>query len=190
MRSTPVAVLDANVLYPAQLRDLLLRLAVDELFRPHWSEEIHDEWMRNLVANRNDISWENVEYTRSQMDKAFPGASVEEYEHRINGLSLPDPDDRHVLAAAIEIEAGYIVTNNLSDFPARILGSKGICAYSPDDFIMMLYRKHPVDVVRVVKTLRASLSNPPRTPEELLDDFQNGGLQQVAKEMEGYLSEI
>lgn len=190
MRSTPVAVLDANVLYPAQLRDLLLRLAMDELFRPHWSREIHDEWMRNLVANREDIGWENVEYTRSQMEDAFPGASVEGYKHRISGLSLPDPDDRHVLAAAIEIEANYIVTNNLCDFPARVLASEGICACSPDDFIMVLYRRRPVDVVTVVKTLRASLSNPPRTPDELVDDFQDGGLQRVATEMRGYLSDI
>jgi len=190
MRSTSVAILDANVLYPAQLRDLLQRLAMDEFFRPHWSREIHDEWMRNLVANRDDIGWESVEYTRSQMENAFPGASVEGYKHSNTGLSLPDSDDRHVLAAAIKIEANYIVTNNLSDFPARVLASEGICACSPDDFIMVLYHRHPVDVVTVVKTLRASLSNPPHTPDELVDDFQDGGLQRVATEMRGYLSDI
>jgi hypothetical protein len=124
------------------------------------------------------------------MENAFPGASVEGYKHRISGLSLPDPDDRHVLATAIEIEADYIVTNNLRDFPDRLLAGEGIRACSPDDFIMMLYHKHTIEVVNVVKALRASLSNPPRTPDELVDDFQNGGLRRVATEMRGHLSEI
>ena len=190
MSSVPVAVLDANVLYPAQLRDLLMRLAVNGLFRAHWSDEIHDEWMRNLVANRDNIRWEAVEHTRDLMDKALPGACVEDHEKHIGRLSLPDPDDRHVLAAAIEIEAQFIVTNNLKDFPSGVLRQEGVSACSPDDFIMTLCHEDPVGVVTVVRNLRASLSNPPQSPEELLDHFRTGGLKKVAKEMESYVSEI
>ena len=171
MSSIPVAVLDANVLYPAQLRDLLMRLAVNDLFRAHWSNEIHEEWMRNLVANRENIRWQAVERTRDLMDKALPGACFEDYEQHIRRLSLPDPDDRHVRAAAIEIEAQCIVTNNLKDFPSSVLGQEGVDACSPDDFIIGLYHRDPIGVVTVVRQLRSSLSNPPQSPEELLGHF-------------------
>ena len=98
----PVAVLDANpfanVLYAAQLRDLLMRLAVGGLFRIHWSETIHKEWMR-LWPNRADLSWEDLSRTRRLMDTALPGNCVEGLRTHIPKLSLPDPDDRHVLAS-------------------------------------------------------------------------------------------
>lgn len=190
MSSVPVAVLDANVLYPAQLRDLLMRLSVNGLFRAHWSDEIHNEWMRNLVANRDNISWEVVERTRDLMDEALPGACVDGYKRHINRLSLPDPDDRHVLAAAIEIEAEFIVTCNLGDFPSNVLRQEGVDACHPDDFVIELYHGQPLEVIAVVKELRASLSKPPQTPEQLLDHFRRGGLKRVAKEMESYVSEI
>lgn len=119
--SRPIAVYDANVLYPAQLRDLLMRLGTHDLVRPHWSDEIHDEWMRNLAADRNDIPREKLEITKSKMEKAIPGASVEGYQHLTERLNLPDEDDRHVLAAAIHIGAEWIVTFNLKDFPAKAL---------------------------------------------------------------------
>jgi len=138
MDARPVVVYDANVLYPAHLRDLLLRLAVDDLVRPHWSEDIHGEWMRNVHADHPDVTWEDLEYTRGEMDRAFPYACVEGYEHRVENLSLPDPEDRHVLAAAIEIGADSIVTFNLDDFPAPQLDPHGIEALHPDAFTSLL----------------------------------------------------
>jgi hypothetical protein len=75
MPAPPVAVYDANVLYPAQLRDLLMRLAVADLVRAHWSDAIHDEWIRNLLDNRDDLTRAQVERTRELMENALPGAS-------------------------------------------------------------------------------------------------------------------
>lgn len=180
MRTVPVAILDANVLYPAQLRDVLMRLAVNDLLRAHWSEAICDEWMRNLVASRADITWDDVKRTQDLMDTALPGACVEGYEKHMADVSLPDPDDHHVLAAAIEADADYIVTNNLRDFPSRSLAPYEVTACSPDAFIMMLYKQAPEAVVGVVRALRASLSHPPQTPRQLLAHFRRSGLTRIA----------
>jgi predicted nucleic acid-binding protein len=116
MPSRPVALYDANVLYPAQLRDLLMRLAVSDLVRPHWSEDIHEEWMRNVHADHPDVTWKDLEYTRSEMDRARPDACVDGYRDRIENLSLPDPDDRHVLAAAVEVDADCIAPSISTTF--------------------------------------------------------------------------
>ena len=116
-----IALIDANVLYPATLRDLFLWLAAGGVYRPRWSEEIHDEWMRNVLTNRPDLSRAQLERTRRLMDQVDPNSLVTGYAVRIPGLTLPDADDRHVLAAAIQANVTTIVTFNLSDFPARTL---------------------------------------------------------------------
>lgn len=154
MDARPVAVYDANVLYPAQLRDLLMRLAISDLVRPHWSDAIHDEWMRNVHADRADVTWADLEYTRNQMDRARPDACVEGYQQHIEALTLPDPDDRHVLAVAIHIGADYIVTFNLRDFPASQLDPHGVEAIDPDAFVGLLMDRDPE---RVVDTAPVSL---------------------------------
>ena len=117
----PTALLDANVLYPAGLRDLLLRLADRYLYAPLWSADIHEEWMRNLLADRPDIPASALERTRAIMDEHFPGAVVTGYTALAASLDLPDPGDTHVLAAAIEGEANIIVTRNLRHFPSERL---------------------------------------------------------------------
>jgi predicted nucleic acid-binding protein len=111
-----VALLDANVLYPAPLRDFLLRLATARLFTPQWSHEIQDEWTRNVLANRDDLTAEQINRTRNLMDKAFPNARVMGYDSLIPTLTN-DAKDRHVLAAAITGGAAQIVTFNIKDFP-------------------------------------------------------------------------
>ncbi len=115
----PVASLDANVLYPARLRDLFLRLAVDGRCHARWSAPILDECFDNLLADRPDLPLANLERTRRLMITALPDAMVEGFEGRIGLPELPDPDDRHVLAAAAAAEADLIVTANLTDFPPR-----------------------------------------------------------------------
>ena len=112
-----VAVLDACVLYSASLRDFLLRLGYAKLFRPVWSEIIHEEWIQSLLKNRPDLSRERLERTRREMDTKFPRSRVMGFEEIIPSLHLPDPKDRHVLAVAIHAKAKAIVTLNLKDFP-------------------------------------------------------------------------
>jgi hypothetical protein len=95
------AVLDANVLYPAPLRDLLLNLADLELYKPRWTAQIQKEWIVNLLEHRADLKKDSLEKTQRAMDSAFPNADIRGYKQLIEGLRLPDPKDRHVLAAAI-----------------------------------------------------------------------------------------
>ncbi|MET3877355.1 PIN domain-containing protein [Chitinophaga sp. OAE865] len=111
-----IAVLDANVLYPAPIRDILLHLADAKLFQPKWTDLIHDEWIRNLLINRPDIKSDSLKKARTAMESAFPDAHVSSYESLIDEITLPDVDDRHVLAAAIKSRATIIVTNNVKDF--------------------------------------------------------------------------
>lgn len=101
MSSHYTVVYDACVLYPAPLRSLLMHLALTDLFRAKWSRQIHDEWMRNLLSKRSDLTWEKLERVRELMDLHTRDAVVEGFEPLIDGLSLPDPGDRHVLACAI-----------------------------------------------------------------------------------------
>lgn len=190
MDARPVAVYDANVLYPAQLRDLLMRLAMNDLVRPHWSDEIHDEWMRNVHANYPDVTWEDLEYTRSQMDRARPDACVDGYEKHMQTLSLPDPDDHHVLAAAIHIRADYIVTFNLSDFPAAQLDPYGVEAIGPDAFICFLMNHDAERVVDTVAQHRGALRGPPLDVNEYLEILQKGGLGDTTQRLRNYRNEL
>src|SRR4051812_24356614 len=112
----PVAVYDACVLYPFHLRNILLQCAVDGLVEARWTDEIHSEWIRNLTAN-SPLTIERLEATRDIMKSVLPEADVANYRDLISKLQLPDPDDRHVLAAAIAGKASIIVTWNLKHFP-------------------------------------------------------------------------
>lgn len=124
----PVALLDANVLYPARLRDLLIRLAIGGLYQARWSEQILDECFDNLTKDRPDLTDAQLTRTRWLMTTALPDATLTGYEGRIEEHDLPDPDGRHVLAAARAAGASLLVTANLSDFPpARCPRACGSC---------------------------------------------------------------
>ncbi len=165
------AFFDANVLYPSGLRNFLMHLALTGIFRAHWSAEVHDEWIRNLLKNRPDITRDKLERTRRLMDQAAPDALVTGYESLIDSLELPDRDDRHVLAAAIRCGASVIVTLSLSDFPNAALAEFGIEAQHPDDFVLSLTETFPEFVLEAARTHRASLRNPSKTRDEYLAEL-------------------
>ncbi len=166
------AVYDANTLYPAPLRDLLIRLSQAGLVQAKWTDAIHDEWIRNVLKNRPDLSLQQLERTKNLMDKAVPDCLVSGHDPLISSLALPDPDDRHVLAAAIHSKASVIVTYNLKDFPANVLSSYDIQALHPDDFLSDLIDSATAPTVGAVKRQRASLRKPPMAAEQLLEIFQ------------------
>jgi predicted nucleic acid-binding protein len=175
-----IVVYDANVLYAAPLRDTLLELAKTELFQVKWSRDIHREWMRNLLENRPDLTKEQLEYTQQQMDKALPDALVTRYSHLTKTLTLPDPDDRHVLAVALRIQATLIVTKNLKDFPSSILGTHGVQAVHPDNFIMQLANAQQERVLEALEKQRQRLRNPAKTKAEFLETLQRQELFRTA----------
>jgi predicted nucleic acid-binding protein len=169
------AVFDACVLYSNLLRDFLLHLAQDGQILPFWTDEIHDEWIRNVLKKRPELK-ERLARTRRKMDTHFPNSLVQGYESLVPTLHLPDMKDRHVLATAIHAKAKYIVTFNLNDFPQSAMQPHGIEALSPDDFIMLLIREAPILVLQVVKRHRVGLVNPSLSASEYLTMLEKQGL--------------
>jgi len=151
------AFLDANVLYPATLRSVLMELALAGVFRPLWTERVHDEWTRSLQRDRPDLSPDRIARTRTLMLAHVEDAMVTGYEHLIDTLTLPDPDDRHVLAVAIYGQAGMIVTANVKDFPATALVEHDIIALPPDEFLCGLLADDTQAVIAAFAADRASL---------------------------------
>ena len=161
-------VLDACVLYPAPVRDLLLQLATTGLFKAHWSEQIHDEWMRNLLRNQPALDPQALQRTRQLMDSYAEDALITGHMDLVEQLELPDADDHHVLAAAIKVNADAIVTSNLKDFPEQALEPHQTEAISPDDFIIYQFDLSAGAVLNAVKTIRSRLKSPSLTVEEYL----------------------
>lgn len=148
-----VVVYDANVLYPSTLRDVLIRVGLARLVQPKWTDRILDEVFLNLSANRPDLDSARMDRTRRLMNDAIRDVTVTGYEHLIDQLDLPDPDDRHVLAAAIHAEAQVIVTRNLRDFPTEKLRLWGVEARHPDEFLTGLHQERPDALGGIVATI-------------------------------------
>jgi len=157
------AVYDACVLYPAPLRDFLMWLGLSGRFRARWSSQIHEEWKRSLLRDRSDLTAEQLNRTSALMDQAIPDALVTGHEAIAENLRLPDPGDRHVLAAAIRCGASVIVTFNEKDFPADALEPFGIEAQHPDLFVDNLFDLDPAAVIAAAQRQRRQLKNPPMT---------------------------
>jgi PIN domain len=185
-----IVLYDACVLYSASIRDLLVRLALSDLFQARWTDEIHDEWIRNVLANRPDISPASLLRCRQLMDAHVPDCLISGYEAIIPTLTLPDADDRHVLAAAIHAGATFIVTFNLSDFPAPVLAEFNVEAIHPDSFISGLCNEHIDAVAEAARLQRAGLKNPPKSPAEYLATLKESNLPKTAACLRRYAHEI
>jgi predicted nucleic acid-binding protein len=177
-----VVVLDANVLYPFRVRDTLLRFYHAGLFRGRWTEEIQQEWTSNLLAAKPGLK-SSINSQLEAMRRAFPEALVTGYEPIIAGLTLPDPDDRHVLAAAIRCGAQHIVTQNLSDFPNEVLEEFSIEAIDADEFLSRTFELYPTDAVEVLKAMRRAYNNPPYSPSEFVLELTAKGLPKLASQL-------
>ncbi|BDU02236.1 hypothetical protein IFM12276_52640 [Nocardia sputorum] len=171
-----VVVYDANVLYGNTLRDLLIRLARSGAVQAKWTDRILDEALNNLSAKRPDIPVDRLARLRTLMNDAVPDCRVYGYEPLIEAVKLPDPDDRHVLAAAIAAKAQVIVTSNLADFPDDALEPWNIEAKSPDDFLLDQIDLDDRVVWACIQQIADSRINPPETIEDVLDALENAGL--------------
>jgi predicted nucleic acid-binding protein len=184
--SNIVALFDACVFYAAPVRDLLMQLALTDLFRAKWSASIHDEWMAAVARRRPDIPAERLEHTRALMDSHVRDCLVTGFEYLIPVLELPDPDDRHVLAAAIHGRASVIVTYNLSDFPIQTLSRFDIEAQHPDVFVSCLMELSPAKVVAAARTVRERLRNPQISPQQYLDNLEKQALVETVSLLRAY----
>ncbi len=179
----PIALIDTNILYSAGIRDILLQVAISELFEPKWSPDIRDELIDTFRKNRPDIDPQRIERIWTEMNHYFPKANITGYEYLIDDLDLPDPDDRHVLAAAIHATCGYIVTENRKHFPDATLEIYGITKLRPDDFFLMLFHSDLDEFIDAVRMVIARLTNPPYSVEEYLDKRMQDSLSKTVAEL-------
>ncbi len=179
IRHRPRVVLDANVLYRASIRDFLMHLSyVGFLFEPLWSDEIHEEWISNLLKNRPDLKRENLESVRNAMNRAAPHANIKKtaYENLTKTLDLPDQNDCHVLAVAIVGRADYIVTSNLQDFPNKIISHYGVAVLDPDSFLFKIVSSNLEQSILSLEAQKKNLIKNPRSLTEILDTLSNHGI--------------
>jgi len=178
------ALLDACVLYPVAVCDALLSVAVNGLFAAKWTTRIEDEWMRSLAAKTGRAPTAfNVR--RDAMRTALPDWEVpaEAWEATATGLTLPDADDAHVLAAAIASHVDCIVTMNLRDFPQHALSPLGLEAIHPDQFLVAQMDPDHVAVLAAFKEQRQRLRNPAMTPQAFADSFERNALVLTAQRL-------
>lgn len=171
-------VLDTNVIYPIEIRDLLFWFAYYDMYTPKWSMHIFDEWKR--VMRRKGISEQEAEKRVQKANLAFPDALVTNYSGLIQGLTLPDPNDCHVLAAAIKTNANLIVTNNTKDFPETYLASFGLSAKTADDFLTDSIDLNPGQAVEAFRKMVLHRRNPDLDAFEVLDILRKRGLKNTA----------
>ncbi|MDA8009470.1 MAG: PIN domain-containing protein [Pirellulales bacterium] len=178
------ALLDANVLYSSFVRDICIDLSRAGAFRGRWTDEIHQEWMRALRRNDPRMTPERLEQIRDRINGASRGCLVTGYERLIPELNLPDPDDRHVLAAAIVGRCDVIVTKNLKDFPDEALARHRIEAQPPDTFLVNQLGRDAGLFCEVIKKTRNRLKNPPHGVERYLSSLRGEGLAGTADALE------
>ncbi len=181
-------VYDACVLYPSALRNVLIELAMPNyaLFRAKWTERIESEWLENLISNRPDLDPEKLRRTAQQMRIAVPDCIVTRYEKLEACLELPDPNDRHVLAAAIRSKAQAIVTRNLKDFPSEALNEFDIEAIHPDVFLINQFDLSNAKVLDAIKNIRARMTNPKYFADEYLDSLSVDGITAFSQKLKEF----
>lgn len=148
------AVLDACVLYPTILREILQGAAEAGLYQPVFSDRILREWVL-ATAKLGPAAPAIAEGEAALLRTAFPRGLVRDHPEVEARLVLPDPNDRHVLATAIASGADAIVTFNAQDFPGHVLAAEGITRRDPDGFLWELQSRHPETMARIVDSVRA-----------------------------------
>jgi len=172
------AVLDTNVIYPVITRDLLFWFAHYEMYTPKWSKHIFDEWKDVML--RRGVSSEEIGKRVQKASLAFPDALVKQYEGLIEVLDLPDEKDRHVLAAAIKTNADLVVSNNIKDFPEKILNSFGIKIKTADDFLTDLIDLNGETAIEAFKEMVLNKKNPDLDEYEVLKQLRKNRLTDTA----------
>jgi len=159
----------------------MMRLSLTDLFNARWTDQIHEEWISALVRNGYDRSY--LEKTRELMDLHVRDGKVHDFEDLIESITLPDPDDRHVMAAAIKSNADAIVTFNLKDFPEDVLEKYNIEVIHPDDFILYQIELSVAKVCQALKDQRQALKNPAINVKEFLAILQKQQLPKTVLEL-------
>ncbi|MGE0006890.1 MAG: PIN domain-containing protein [Parvibaculaceae bacterium] len=176
----PVVVYDACVLYPFHIRNILIQSACDGLVEARWTDEIHAEWIHGLAKQRPGLTVERLMETCDRMKSALPEADVRDYRRLVPALQLPDPDDRHVLAAAIAGGASCIVSWNVKHFPPANLAQYGIVCRRPDEFLLGVHARAPEALIASIANARRNLRRSLPTVEDFIAAVDDQGLRKIA----------
>lgn len=180
MRPNPVVLCDANVLYGQWLRDLVMHLGLADLIQPRWSERIEEEWITNLLEHRPDLDPARVRRTADLMNRAIPAARVPASMTKLD-ITLPDPDDVHVIQSALAARAKYLLTFNLADFSPAICQGLGIQVIHPDSFLMQLFDEYPEAIIQALLQMQRQKVRPPVSWEDLAQALQRAGLPKFSR---------
>jgi len=181
----PVVVLDACVLYPAAQRDFFMWLAAGGAIQAHWTNEIHEEWMRNVERDYH-VARSVLERVRRLMDRAAGDALIGRYRQHQSLFAKTDTKDRHVAAAAVaarkrsEVDIVKIITWNVGDFDRKELAKVGVVAETPDAFLCRLLADSPEDVITALVRMQNNLRHPRKTTRECVDTLAAQGLKKFA----------
>lgn len=180
MGEPPRLMLDACVLFPTVLRELLLGAAQAGLYRPLWTARILEEWaraVRKLGPGAEPMARAEIALLRA----TYPRAEVPEAPHLAARLHLPDENDLHVLAAAIAAGVDAIVTLNAADFPRGTLAAEGLDRRDPDGLLWEFASHQPAVMARVVETVRARAEALSGQPQPLKPLLKRAGLNRLAR---------
>jgi len=180
---------DSCTLFPAILRDLLVRLATLGLFKGRWTEEIHDEWIRAVIEERG-IDQSQLRRTADLMNKAVLDCLITDYELVTVNFDLPDEGDRHVMQAAVKGRVDVIVTFNKKHFPSDPLGKLGIQVQHPDEFVSFLLGLAPQQVCQTAGKMRAGYRKPPLDRDEFFRRLERTGMALTVQRMKDFLDLI
>lgn len=186
----PVVIFDACILYPFHLRNIVVQLAVDRVVDARWTDAIHHEWARSLAARMPAIPIERLQATRQLMDAALPAAMVSVSQQQLRLVSLPDADDRHVVAAGIAAGASLILTWNLRDFPAAELRKHGLRRQNPDTFLVDLYDDAPAPVIGSLANARRNLNKSRVSATDFIGILRNQRLARLADRIRNHASDL
>lgn len=177
------AVLDACVLFPTALRQMLTGVAARGLYTPLWSDRILEEWARatrKLGPGAEAVARGEI----AALSAAFPAAIQAPAPAVEQRLTLPDPNDAHVLAVAIAAGADAIVTFNRADFPRHLLAAEHIARRDPDGFLWELWSHHPDPVAAVAAEVRATAERLSGQPQPLRALLKRAKLPRLAKALD------
>jgi len=174
---------DANVLVPVSVTDLVLRAAEQGLFLPRWSQKVLDEAMRAIGRSRPNLPPSRIRTRMQAMNARFPEAQVDGYDSLISMIDTPDPNDRHVIAAARFGHADLIVTRNLKDFPPVSVERWGLEAVTPDTFLRDLFDLFPQVMLVILREQAADMQHPPQQVEDVLASLERAGAPGFAQDV-------
>ena len=180
--------MDACIIFPTVMREMLIGTAEAGGFTPLWSEKILEEWRH--AAGRADFEVGGIAGVEIALLKAsWPTAMVQTTPEAIDALSLPDRNDRHVLAAAIAGEAEFLLTRNLKDFPTKVLARHDIIRREPDGFLLEFAQNETIDMIEVGRKVQARAVKASGRPQLIRPLLKRTGLPRMGKFLEAAFGE-